>query len=224
MSEIEVSKYPIQLMSVDELKPYPLNSKVHTEENITGLVSSISRHGMSNPITVDKNKVIIGGHGRLEACKRLGKKVVEVRMFHDLSAQKVKELRIAENKTASTEYDSAILKLELAEIDFDEIDITSLGFDKMEFEKLTADYNIRDEDAFTENLNDDVDRQTEEGERDIQIADLKLVPVATGLGFKFVSVDATRKIARFVADLQEQYELEDPALAFVKFVEEMAAA
>lgn len=213
-----------ELMDVSVPIPYKLNSKIHSEQNIKELMASISTQGLTYPISVDKHMVIIGGHGRLEACKRLGMKMVKVQVLAHLDEQGAKKARIAENKTASTEYDSTLMLAELQEINLDDLNVAELGFTDAEFEKLTMTFDEIDVEAFTEDLNKDVDNQTAEAEHDIKLADLKLTPVINGLGFKMVTVDATRKIARFVANLQEQYDLEDPAQAFVRFVEEMESA
>lgn len=213
-----------ELMSIDKIIPYKLNSKIHDEKNISKLMASISTSGLYNPILLDKNLVIIGGHGRLEAMKRLDKKFVEVRVMAHLNEQEVKVARIADNKTASTEYDSSKMILEMQEIDLTEIDAAILGFEAPELAQFTINYDQIDSSAFTQDLNGDVDVQTKEAENDIKKSDLKMVSVVNGLGFKVVTIDATRKIARFIAGLQEQYEVEDPAVAFLQFVDEMATA
>lgn len=210
-----------ELMDVNIPIPYALNSKIHSEQNIKELMASISTQGLTYPISVDKNMVIIGGHGRLEACKRLGMKFVKVQVLAHLDENGVKKARIAENKTASTEYDSSIMLAELQVIDLTGLDVAELGFTDAEFEKLTMTYDEIDSSAFTSDLNKDVDEQTAQAVNDINKADLKLAQVTNGLGFKLVTVEANRKIARFVANLQDQYELEDPSQAFIRFVEEM---
>lgn len=222
--KVDEALIPIQLMRIDIPIPYHLNSKIHDESNIKMLMASISTSRLNNPIIVDKDMVIIAGHGRLEAMKRLDKKFIEVRVFAHLTKQEANIARIADNKTVSVDYDSSTLRLELQEIDLSEVDAAALGFEAMELEKIIVVYDEIDKSAFTQDLNADVDSQSKEAEHDIKKADLKLVPVINGLGFKVVTIDATRKIARFVATLQEQYELEDPAEAFMQFVEEMSAA
>lgn len=210
-------------LDVSTLIPYEFNSKVHSKENIRGLQSSISRVGITNPITVDKNMVIIGGHGRLQACKNLGMTKVPVRVLAHLSDQEVKEARIADNKTASTDYDSVLMKLEFEQMDMELIDPAAIGFSIEEFEKFTITPDKIDVDAFTKNLDDDVDRQTKDAQKDITKADLKLTPVTNALGFKVATIADNRKISRFIASLQEQYDTEDPAAAFLRFIDEMAA-
>lgn len=213
-------KLKYQLIDVNELIPYELNSKKHSEANIAGLMASIKEHGLNNPITVDKNMVIIGGHGRLEACKRLGHRVVRVQIRDDLDEQGVKQLRIAENKTASTEYDSELLKLELEQIDLKEINLDSLGIDQAEFDKLMADYTEMDLDSLTNDLDGEINKQIKQGEKDIKSADYQRVSLVSAFGFKDVSVAGSRAIARFIAGLQSTYNL-SPDQAFVQFIKDL---
>lgn len=212
-------------LDISSLKEYEFNAKEHKEDSddFKALVSSISRHGISSPINVDKNMVIITGHGRVMACKKLGLPTIRGRIRTDLTDNQVKELRISDNRSVSNEYDTALQRLEFKQLDVSETDLTALNINMAEFEKMTLDFTVMDSAAFTEDLDKDVDDQAKESEQDIKKTDLKLVSVVNGLGFKVVTVDATRKIAKFIATLQEQFDLEDPAAAFVKFIEEVEA-
>ena len=55
-----------------KIKPYSKNAKKHPKKQIEQVANSIKEFGMNQPIVVDKNGVIIVGHGRYEACKHLG--------------------------------------------------------------------------------------------------------------------------------------------------------
>ena len=57
--------------AVDDLKPFPGNPRRHPESQIAGLMKSI-RKVWTNPILIDESAMILAGHGRLEAAKRLG--------------------------------------------------------------------------------------------------------------------------------------------------------
>ena len=67
-----MEKLMIEYVNVSELKPYLNNAKIHTEEQIEQIMESIKEFGMNDPIAVWKDNEIIEGHGRLEACKKLG--------------------------------------------------------------------------------------------------------------------------------------------------------
>ena len=210
-------------VDIEQPVPYPLNSKIHSEENIRALMKSISTQTMFHPILLDKNMVIISGHGRLQACKRLGFTKIRAVIKDKWTDDEVKAARIADNKTASTEYDSSILVKEIKEINpEDQRLLDSLGIPEAELNRLLIQPDEVDLSAFTQNLDEEVDRQAKEGERDISKADLKLVSVTNGLGFSKVTAFDSRKIARFVASLQDQFAEQDPATALLKFIDELA--
>lgn len=110
-----------------ELKPYPKNAKLHDERQISNVANSIKRFGWAQPIAVDANDVVIIGHCRLLAAKRLGLNEVPVVRLDYLTEEQVKELRIADNKTNESPWDFGFLSEELAELDFDGFDL-DFGF------------------------------------------------------------------------------------------------
>ena len=92
------------------------------------MANSIKEFGFRNPIVVDNAGVIIAGHTRLKAAKKLGLKEAPVIVADDLSDEQVKALRLADNKTAETaEWDLNLLDQEISEIA--DIDMTDFGFE-----------------------------------------------------------------------------------------------
>lgn len=87
-------------MKVDKITPYEKNNKKHPEKQILKIMNSIKEFGFKNPILIDKNNVVIAGHGRLEAAKRLQIKDVPVIICDDLNQKQIKAYRIADNKLA----------------------------------------------------------------------------------------------------------------------------
>ena len=83
------NKLNIEIISIDELKEYENNVKLHPKEQIEQIKKSISNFNMIDPIGIDEDNVIIEGHGRLEACKELGYKEVPcIRLTHLNEEQK----------------------------------------------------------------------------------------------------------------------------------------
>jgi len=117
MKTRDESKIEVQFLSISELKTYLNNPKEHPEKQIQQLKNSIQKFDFINPIIVDENNEIIAGHGRLEAAKQLGLKVVPVIRVEHLSKAEIRAYRIADNQlTLNSSHDPNLLKIELSEI------------------------------------------------------------------------------------------------------------
>lgn len=89
------------------------------------------------PIIIGKDNVIVTGHTRLLAAKKLGLETVPCVIADDLTPAQIKAFRIADNKTAEfSEWDDEMLKLEFEELGELDFDLNLTGFDKSEVEKL----------------------------------------------------------------------------------------
>jgi DNA modification methylase len=134
--------------SVNSLVPYALNNRKHSEKQTDRIASSIAEFGFNQPIVVDNNDVVIVGHGRLEAAKKLGLKEVPVVEVGELTDAQIKAYRILDNKLQNdSEWDIDNLQLEfgvLSDLDFDlsfgGLDELSSLFDKEEPEVAEDDF------------------------------------------------------------------------------------
>ena len=127
----------IEQIKVEELKPYPQNARIHSNEQIQQIKQSMIEFGFTNPILIDKDNEVIAGHGRLESAKQLKMQDVPcIRLEYLTEAQK-KAYVLADNKLAlNAEWDLELLNAEiqnLIELDYD-IDIT--GFNDAELDDL----------------------------------------------------------------------------------------
>lgn len=103
----------MQYMTVSELKPYEKNPRIN-DNAVEACAESIREYGFKVPIIVDNNGVIIAGHTRLKAAKRLGLKKVPVIIADDLSEEQAKAFRIADNKVSDFSiWDNKLLLEEL---------------------------------------------------------------------------------------------------------------
>ena len=116
----------IQQISINDLKPYPQNAKKHPSEQVEHIANSIREFGFQQPIVVDKDNVVVIGHGRLLAAKKLNMDSVPCVRADDLTDEQIKALRLADNKTNESEWDFDLLDMELSDI---EIDMEQFGFD-----------------------------------------------------------------------------------------------
>ena len=123
----------IETISIEKIKPYENNAKLHPPEQIEQIKKSIIEFGNNDPIAIDENNVIIEGHGRYFALKELQFKEVEVIRLLHLNEEQKKAYILAHNKlTMNTGFDFNMLSLELDSII--DINMQDFGFD-IEFEK-----------------------------------------------------------------------------------------
>lgn len=115
-------------VSIEQIIPYEKNAKKHPKKQIQQVANSIKEFGFNQPIVVDKNNVVIVGHGRLEAAKLLGLKEVPVLQV-DLSEEQAKAYRLADNKLNESEWDMNLVIEELKELNIQGFDIELTGFE-----------------------------------------------------------------------------------------------
>ena len=135
---------------VSELIPYINNSRTHSEEQITQIVSSIKEFGFTNPILIDKDNSIIAGHGRLQAVKRLGLEEVPCILISGLTKTQIKALIIADNQLAlNAGWDLEKLSVEIEGLEEDKFDLSLLGFEEDFLKDLLFKENegLTDDDA-----------------------------------------------------------------------------
>jgi DNA modification methylase len=114
-------------MKIGLIKPYEKNAKKHPAKQIKQVAESIKAFGFNQPIVVDKNGVIIVGHGRYEAAKLLGLKDVPA-IKVNLTDEQAKAYRLADNKLNESEWDMGLAIEELKGLSDELIDLT--GFDR----------------------------------------------------------------------------------------------
>ena len=114
----------IEYLPVKSLKPYDKNTRKHKKLDVDNIAMSIEKYGMNDAIGIwGKDNVIVEGHGRLEACKKLGIDTVPVVRLDHLTDEQRREYAIAHNATAElSEWDLDILPDELAELDLGDFD------------------------------------------------------------------------------------------------------
>ena len=138
---------------VSELIPYINNSRTHSEEQITQLISSIKEFGFTNPILLAPDNSIIAGHGRLQAVKRLGHEEVPCIIVQGLTKTQIKALIIADNQLAlNAGWDLEKLSVEVEGLKDEDFNIDILGFEDDFIKDLLNKENegLTDEDAVPE--------------------------------------------------------------------------
>ena len=112
----------IKNISVKDLIPYEKNTKKHDDVQINNVAESIKQYGFVQPIVIDKNNVVVIGHCRLLAAKKLKMADVPCVCVDDLTEEQVKALRIVDNKSNESPWDFDFLADELADLDLSDFD------------------------------------------------------------------------------------------------------
>lgn len=108
----------IETVDLDRVRPYWRNPRRVTEDAVTQLMASISEYGYQQPIVVDSDYVIIVGHTRYAALRRLNIDRVPVRVAHSLTPTQVKQYRVLDNRAGEfSSWKNDDLTAELADLD-----------------------------------------------------------------------------------------------------------
>jgi site-specific DNA-methyltransferase (adenine-specific) len=114
---------------IDEIRPYEKNPRKNNEA-VKYVAESIKEFGFKVPIVIDRNNVIVAGHTRWKAAKKLGLSEVPCIIADDLTDEQIKAFRLADNKVAEkAEWDFDLLTDELDDL-FD-FDMSVFGFEDM---------------------------------------------------------------------------------------------
>lgn len=129
---------------IGSITPYKKNPR-RNDDAVDAVAASIKEFGFQQPIVVDANGIIIVGHTRLKAAKKLGMKEVPVVVADGLSPEQVKAYRLADNKTGElAEWEENLLIQELAgiEMDMERFGFEAEGIETAIEEKYTTKVNI----------------------------------------------------------------------------------
>ena len=104
----------VQYLPVTGVKPDPRNARTHSRKQTEQIAASIGAFGFTNPLLIDEGAVLIAGHGRLAAARKLGLDRVPVIELRGLGETEKRALRLADNKIAQNAgWDGELLKIEL---------------------------------------------------------------------------------------------------------------
>lgn len=128
----------VELWDIDSVKPYEQNPRIN-DQAVDAVAASLKQFGFRQPIVVDGDGVIIVGHTRWKAAKKLGLKKVPVHVARDMSPEQIKAYRIADNQTATlAEWDYELLPIELKDLQALDFNLDLLGFSAEDLSALLA--------------------------------------------------------------------------------------
>ena len=137
--ELEINHLPI-----GDLRPDPANPRRISDEELEALTRSIREFGLIDPVIARaEDKVVIGGHQRLLAARKLGMKQVPV-VLVDLSEERAHLLNLALNRISGS-WDQELLARLLGELnDIPDVDLTLSGFSEDELRKHLKSLDSRE--------------------------------------------------------------------------------
>jgi ParB-like chromosome segregation protein Spo0J len=151
MTEQSFEFYEHAFVNVDELIPYAMNSRTHSDAQVAQIAASIREFGFTNPVLIDEANNLIAGHGRVLAARKLKMEVVPAIIVTGLDENRRRALVIADNQLAlNAEWDQEKLVAELQSMSVDMQKLT--GFSE---EDLLAMLNGFDDPNFAPGTEDD---------------------------------------------------------------------
>jgi DNA modification methylase len=143
----------IEIADITSIKPYENNPRKLSETAIEKVAMSLKEYGFRQPIVVDKDRVIVAGHTRFRASKKLGLKQVPVSIIDNLTDEQINAYRIADNRTAEeSEWDNELLKMEIKELEAKDFKLDLLGFNEDQLNDILFEekQGLTDEDEVPE--------------------------------------------------------------------------
>jgi len=129
----------IELLELETLRINARNARLHDDDQIAQLMKSIEQFGFTVPILIDENKMVIAGHGRLEALKRLGHKLAPVILINHLTENEKRAYILADNQIPMlADWDLTLLREELDFLDQEGFELEDIGFGDEEIENTFA--------------------------------------------------------------------------------------
>jgi DNA modification methylase len=154
MPNLQVVTWP-----VEKLIPFARNARTHSVEQVAQIAASITEFGWTSPILTGSDGVIIAGHARLLAARKLGMTEVPVIVLDHLSETQRRALVLADNRLAlNAGWDEEMLKVELESLQEDGFNLDIVGFTDEEIEALLQE----PEEAHVGNTDDDAIPETPE--------------------------------------------------------------
>lgn len=143
----------VQQVALEQLVPYARNARTHSDSQVAQIAGSIAEFGFVNPVLVGGDNIIIAGHGRVMAAKKLGLQTVPTIKLDHLTENQRRALVIADNKIAENAgWDEELLRLELQNLADEDFDLDLLGFDDVELDDLLTSLDDDEAAALDENI------------------------------------------------------------------------
>lgn len=206
---------------ITEIIPYKKNPR-RNDDAVEYVAESIKQFGFKVPIVIDKNNVIVAGHTRYKAAKKLGLSKIPCIVADDLTEEQIKAFRLADNKVAeAAEWDFDLLGEELGELlDFD---MSAFGFEIPETEEFELEgikHNERERTMNAYNL-DEYDETAADGFYQMPVIEPVLYTPKDLIGFNYAltATDKSSGVHFYVDDYQFERVWNQPQIYIDKLSE-----
>jgi DNA modification methylase len=134
-----LSQLQVTYEEIQNLVPYARNARTHSKRQIRQIADSIRTFGFLNPVLVNRSRMIIAGHGRVDAAKLLGMKSVPTICLENLTEDEIRAYILADNRLAEKAgWDNSILAIELQHLTSVDLafDVSITGFEVAEIDLI----------------------------------------------------------------------------------------
>lgn len=204
----------IDLWPIERVTPHAKNAKKHPDSQVAALAAAINKLGWDQPIVVDRDGVIIKGHGRRLAAIKLGLKEVPVLQRADLSPEEADAARVSDNYVVSNDYDQDLMRELLRDLRPQLEGIVTAK----ELDFAVADLGTMNIEGFIEDLDKAVGAQEKVAQQAADDVKGKRVPLAKAFGFKDIAGEAELLVTRWITKLEDQTKLKGEA-ALIAFLQ-----
>ena len=130
----------VERWPLDRLIPHARNARTHSDAQVAQIAGSIAEFGFVNPVLVGDDGIIVAGHGRVLAARKLGLTEAPVIVLSHLTPTQRRALMLADNRIAENAgWDDEMLAAELAALRDENVDLGLLGFDDDDLDRLLAE-------------------------------------------------------------------------------------
>src|SRR3990170_2405276 len=131
-TNLQVVSWPIE-----KLIPYARNPRTHSDDQIASIAASIAQYGWTNPILIGSDGILIAGHARLLAARKLDMTEVPVIVLDHLTETQRRALVVADNQLAlGSGWNEELQRVELESLKEDGFDLDLVGFTEEELDGL----------------------------------------------------------------------------------------
>lgn len=141
----------VELSPIDALVPYVNNARMHSDAQVDQIAASMREWGWTNPVLIDDENMIIAGHGRILAARKLGIKDAPVMVAKGWTEAQKKAYVLADNQLAlNAGWDTDLLSVELRGLEELDFNLDLLGFDDLAALMLDKTAGLTDPDDVPE--------------------------------------------------------------------------